>query len=195
GGIGVNLNEFSYHPPICGEIHFGMVARLLREKGVCEFVEAAKIIKKKYPMVRFSIAGDFDDNPGGIDAAQIVNWKAEGYVEFLGPCSYIKEYLSDISVFVLPSYREGVPKSTQEAMAIGRAIITTEVPGCRETVIDGYNGYLVPPWDTQKLALVMETFIHERELIVTMGLNSRRFALSKFNESESANSLVNIITA
>ncbi|EER7056593.1 glycosyltransferase family 4 protein, partial [Escherichia coli] len=195
GGIGVNLNEFSYHPPICGEIHFGMVARLLREKGVCEFVEAAKIIKKKYPMVRFSIAGDFDDNPGGIDAAQIVNWKAEGYVEFLGPCSYIKEYLSDISVFVLPSYREGVPKSTQEAMAIGRAIITTDVPGCRETVIDGYNGYLVPPWDTQKLALVMETFIHERELIVTMGLNSRRFALSKFNESESANSLVNIITA
>lgn len=193
GGIGVNLNEFNYSPPLGGDVHFGMVARLLREKGVCEFVEAAKIIKKKYPMVRFSIAGDLDDNPGGISVAQIAEWKVEGSVEFLGPCSYIKKYLDSISVFVLPSYREGVPKSTQEAMAIGRAIITTDVPGCRETVIDGYNGYLIPPWDAKKLALVMESFIQNRELIISMGLNSRRFASSKFNESEATNLLVSII--
>lgn len=193
GGVGVNLDYYNPQLPELTNIHFGMVARLLKEKGVREFVDAARIVKKIYPEINFSIAGAVDDNPGGLGRQQISDWESENIVEFLGQLSDIKSYLGSLSVFVLPSYREGVPKSTQEAMSMGRAIITTDVPGCRETVVNGYNGYLIPPWDVNQLVVSMVSFIENPNLIISMGENSRKLAESKFDENRATDSLVNII--
>lgn len=193
GGIGVNLNEYGFTPANKESIHFTMVSRLLVEKGVREFVQAAVKVKNLYPEVRFSIAGTFDDNPGGITSAEFESWVKGGQVEFLGQLSDIKSHLETCSVFVLPSYREGVPRSTQEAMAIGRPIITTDVPGCRETVIDGQNGFLIPPWNVDALANKMITFIEHPELISSMGRASRDMALIKFDEEQVCDRLVSII--
>ena len=195
GGIGVDLNDYSYNKPVTNVIHFGMVSRLLVEKGVREFVQAAKIVKAKFPQVRFSIAGAIDDNPGGITREQLNIWKNEGHVEFLGQISDVKSYLSDLSVFVLPSYREGIPRSTQEAMSIGRAIITTDVPGCRETVVDSLNGLMVPPWDVDALASAMSSFIDKPEQIVSMGIESRRIAEDKFDDKAATDKLIDILIA
>ncbi|MGD7779320.1 glycosyltransferase family 4 protein, partial [Escherichia coli] len=169
GGIGVNLEEYSYKQPKIDKIHFGMVSRLLVEKGIREFVLAASQVKKKFPEVEFSIAGAIDDNPGGITEDEIKKWESEGVVKFLGQVSNVKSYLSNISVFVLPSYREGVPRSTQEAMAIGLPIITTNVPGCRDTIINMVNGIMIPPFDIQSLADAMVFFIQNPQSITIMG--------------------------
>jgi glycosyltransferase involved in cell wall biosynthesis len=193
GGIGVNLKDFNYSPPSSDPIHFTMVSRLLVEKGVREFVQAAKKVKSQYPAVQFSIAGTFDDNPGGITSAELNNWINEGCVNFLGQLSDIKTHLENCSIFVLPSYREGVPRSTQEAMAIGRAVITTDVPGCRDTVIDGVNGFLIPPWNVDILAEKMIAFIEQPELITRMGLASRDIAVSKFDEEKICETLKDIL--
>lgn len=193
GGIGVNLSEYAYSSPATDTIHFGMVSRLLVEKGVREFVQAAKLVKEKYPAVRFSIAGAIDDNPGGITREQLDLWKKEGHVEFLGQISNVKGYLTDLSVFVLPSYREGIPRSTQEAMSIGRAVITTDVPGCRETVRHGSNGFMIPPWNVEALADAMVAFITDPQQIVLMGQESRRMAEEKFDENVATDKLINIL--
>ncbi|WP_314420621.1 glycosyltransferase family 4 protein [Pseudescherichia vulneris] len=193
GGIGVGLNEYAYSLPETTSLHFGMVSRLLVEKGVREFVQAAKIVKKKYPTVRFSIAGAIDDNPGGITREQLNIWKSEGHVDFLGQISDVKSYLTDLSVFVLPSYREGIPRSTQEAMAIGRAVITTDVPGCRETVQHGLNGFMIPPWNAEALAEAMMAFITDPQQVTLMGKESRRMAEEKFDENVATEKLINIL--
>jgi len=193
GGIGVNLNEYQYSKPELTPIHFTMVSRLLIDKGVREFINAAQLVKASYPDAHFSIAGAFDENPGGITHSEYAEWVKQGNVEFLGQISNIKDYLLKGSVFVLPSYREGVPKSTQEAMAVGRAIITTDVPGCRETVIEGYNGFLIPPWNADDLAKKMVTFIENPQLIVKMGVASRRMAEEKFDEEKICDNLINIL--
>lgn len=193
GGIGVDLKDYSYNKPDTTIIHFGMVSRLLVEKGVREFVQAAKIVKSKFPDVKFSIAGAIDDNPGGITREQLNVWKQEGHVEFLGQISDVKSYLSELSVFVLPSYREGIPRSTQEAMSIGRAIITTDVPGCRETIIHGLNGLMVPPWNVEALASAMTSLIADPDQIVSMGMESRRMAEEKFDDNAATEKLINIL--
>lgn len=194
GGIGVDLNDYSYSEPEVKNIHFGMVSRLLVEKGVREFVEAARIVKTIHPDVKFSIAGAVDNNPGGISQVQVDHWSQEGNVEFLGQISAVKDYLRKVSVFILPSYREGVPRSTQEAMAIGRAIITTDVPGCRETVIDGCNGYLIPPWNVDSLVNAIISFIEKPESIVSMGSLSRMIAVEKFDENAASEKIIKIMT-
>lgn len=195
GGIGVDLKNYNFHPVPHGTQHFTMVSRLLIEKGVREYVKAATIVKMKYPFVRFSIAGAFDDNPGGIPLKEYQQWIREGNIEFLGQISDIKNHLIQSTVFVLPSYREGVPKSTQEAMAIGRAIITTDVPGCKETLVDNYNGFIVPPWDADKLAECMMRFIEQPEILITMGQASRKIAETEYDEEIACGKLISIITA
>jgi glycosyltransferase involved in cell wall biosynthesis len=160
-----------------------MIARLLREKGFKEFIEAAKLIKVKYPDVIFKIVGwAFDENPLSIKESEIISWAKEGSVEYYGRTDDVRSYLAESSVYVLPSYyREGIPRTILEAMATGRAIITTDAPGCRETVINGFNGFLVPAKDCEALAGAMERFIAEPKLIETMGVNSRKLAEDKFD--------------
>ncbi|MEW6694009.1 MAG: glycosyltransferase family 4 protein [Pseudomonadota bacterium] len=180
GGIGVPLEQWPQHPPHTQPLTFTLVARLLREKGVLEFLHAARQVKAVFPAARFWLLGPLDDNPGGLTAGDLQPWVQDRTVEWPGAVD-VKPWLAQTSVFVLPSYREGVPRSTQEAMAMGRPVITTDVPGCRETVIDGVNGFLVPPRDVQALTAAMLRFVQEPALIGRMGQESRRLAEQRFD--------------
>lgn len=181
GGIGVPLEEWPPAPPHLEPPTFTLIARLLREKGVREFAEAARRIKAQYPWARFFLIGPLDTNPGAILEGEVRAWVDEGLLEWIPWADDVRPYLRQTSVYVLPSYREGVPRSTQEAMAMARPVITTDVPGCRETVVPGVNGFLVPPRDPQALAQAMERFILEPALISRMGAESRKLAEERFD--------------
>lgn len=181
-GIGVDLERFFRAPVVSEPPTFVLVARLLREKGVYDFVAAARIVKAKYPQACFILVGGTDANPGSVPEQDLVAWEREGIVIWTGQVSDVRAQLANASVFVLPSYyREGVPRSTQEAMAIGLPVITTNSPGCRDTVVDGENGFLVPVRDPVALSLAMERFIAQPSLIETMGTASRRMAEARFD--------------
>jgi len=181
GAIGVDLTEWSVVPLPEGPLTFILVARLLRDKGIGEYIAAARILRRRFPQVRFLLLGGLDENPTAISRSEVEGWVAEGLIEWPGHVQ-VRPWLAQASVFVLPSYyREGVPRSTQEAMAFGRAVITTDAPGCRETVIDGCNGILVPPRDPEALAAAMIHFVEHRKDIVRMGAESRRLAVERFD--------------
>ncbi|MDW8051853.1 MAG: glycosyltransferase family 4 protein [Armatimonadota bacterium] len=194
GGIGVDLSEWLPAPPALEPITFTLAARLLREKGVVEFAQAARTIKQRYPKVRFLLLGGLDTNPGALTEAEVRAWAEEGILEWHGHVPDVRPYLAQTSVYVLPSYyREGVPRSTQEAMAMARPVITTDAPGCRETVRDGVNGFLVPPRDVEALVQAMERFIQQPELIITMGQASRRIAEEQFDAHKIAKRLLEVM--
>jgi glycosyltransferase involved in cell wall biosynthesis len=182
GGTGVDLEEFAAHPPTLEPITFTLAARLLREKGIVEFAEAAQRIKQRYSNTRFLLLGGLDTNPGALQEHEVRSWADTGFLQWHGPVPDVRPYFVQTSVYVLPSYyREGVPRSTQEAMAMARPVITTDAPGCRETVVDGVNGFLVPPRDVDALVAAMERFILQPELIVSMGQASRKLAEERFD--------------
>lgn len=182
GGIGVDLQEWQPAPPVLEPVTFTLAARLLREKGIVEFAQAARIVKQRYPNTRFLLLGGLDTNPGALTEAEVQQWVSEGTLEWLGQVPDVRPYFAQTSVYVLPSYyREGVPRSTQEAMAMARPVITTDAPGCRETVIDGVNGFLVPLRNVEALIQTMERFIQQPELIITMGRISRQLAEKRFD--------------
>ena len=180
GGIGVDLSEWPAAPTYVQPITFLLAARLLREKGIVEYAEAARLVKTRHPEIRFVLLGGLDPNPGGLSQAEVQAWATEGLLEWPGHVA-VKPWLSQASVFVLPSYREGLPRSTQEAMAMGRPVITTDAPGCRETVEEGVNGFLVPVRDVQALADAMLRFVQNPSLIESMGRESRRLAEAHFD--------------
>jgi len=185
GGIGVDLDYWRFEPPVKKPVTFLLAARLLREKGIAEYAKAAKIIKEKYPDTRFILIGGLDTNPGGLSPAEIEAWTAEGILEWPGYVPDVRHWMAKTSVFILPSYyREGVPRSIQEAMAMGRPVITTDSPGCRETVVEGKNGFLVPVRDINALEIAMEKFILHPELIKSMGQISRCMAEENFDASK-----------
>jgi glycosyltransferase involved in cell wall biosynthesis len=181
GGIGIDLNEWKPAPPVTEPVTILLVARLLREKGIVEYAKAARIVKQMHPEARFILVGSMDTNPGRLSRSEVEEWVEEGIIEWLGRVPDVRTWLAKASVFVLPSYREGVPRSAQEAMAMARPIITTDAPGCRETVIDGKNGFLVPVRNVCALADAIERFIMKPDLIVKMGLASRKMAEERFN--------------
>ena len=180
-GIGVDLDAFPFSPVLTRVPTFVLVARMLREKGVYDFVEAARLVKAKHPEVCFVLVGGTDANPGSVSERELLAWENEGVVAWAGHVSDVPRQLVNASVFVLPSYREGLPRSTQEAMAIGRAIITTDSPGCRDTVVNGENGFVVPVRDPIALSVAMERFIEEPALLERMGIASRRMAEARFD--------------
>lgn len=180
-GSGVDLENLPYVLPQTSNPVFLLMARLLREKGIYEYVEAARIIKRTSPHARFILLGKTDSNPGSLTEAQVGQWVDEGLIEWYGHVEDVRPWLVQSSVYVLPSWREGKPRSTQEAMAIGRAVVTTDAPGCRDTVDPGMNGFLVPVQDPEALASAMMRFIVEPELIKTMGAASRKIAEEKFD--------------
>jgi glycosyltransferase involved in cell wall biosynthesis len=181
GGIGVDLSEYMPAPAVLEPITFTLAARLLREKGIVEFAEAAQRIKQRYPNTRFLLLGGMDTNPGALREHEVRQWADAGILEWHGHVPDVRPYFAQTSVYVLPSYREGVPRSTQEAMAMARPVITTDAPGCRETVVQGVNGFLVPPRDVDALVAAMERFILQPELIVSMGQASRKLAEERFD--------------
>lgn len=185
-GSGVNIADFNVLPlPVTADqkvkISFLLIARLLVDKGVREYAEAAKIIKHKYPNVEFNLVGWIDENPSAIGQPELDQWIASNTLNYWGKLSDVRPAIAESSVYVLPSYREGTPRTVLEAMAMGRAIITTDAPGCRETVIDGENGYLVESKSVQSLVEAMEKLINQPNLVEKMGQRSRQITLEKYD--------------
>lgn len=196
GGIGVNLKEYSYQPvdSITSPIKFLFIGRLLKEKGIHEFIAAARQVKQQYPEVQFTVLGEIDPaNLGALQQSELDELTSSNIINYPGQVDNVQDWISDSHVFILPSYREGVPRSTQEAMAIGRAVITTDVPGCRETVVDGVNGFLVEKWNPQALAEKMIYFIENPDQVAIMGLESYKIAKDKFDADKVNKRLINIL--
>lgn len=196
GPIGLNLKDYLYTVwDKSASISFIFIARLLAEKGIYEYLDAAKIVKLKYPNVKFKIIGGLDEeNPFGLSKSELDDVINSGIVEYQGFVTDVAKRIQDSAVFVLPSYyREGVPRSTQEAMAIGRPVITTNVPGCKETVVNGLNGFLIPKWNPEALAEKMCYFIENPEQINIMGLESYKIAHDKFDVTKVNKKLFDIM--
>jgi glycosyltransferase involved in cell wall biosynthesis len=182
GGIGVDLEEFFYQKPYVNKLKFLFIGRLYKEKGVNEFLAAAEFVKNINPDVEFILIGGHDStSPNSLRVDKLKSVIDKGIINYVGQVPSVSEWIAQSSVFVLPSYREGVPRSTQEALAVGRPIITTDVPGCRDTVINGKNGFLISPFDSQAIADKMIWFINNSNEIEKMGIISRKIAETKFD--------------
>jgi glycosyltransferase involved in cell wall biosynthesis len=176
-----DLMNFPHVSMASKQPRFLLIARLIKDKGIFEYVDAARVLKKRHPQAVFRLLGPFDRNPSAIRESEIKGWQEEGIIEYLGEAEDVRPFIADANVYVLPSYREGLPRTVLEAMAMGRPIVTTDAPGCRETVRDGDNGFLVPVRDVDSLALAMERFILHPELIAKMGSRSREIAEGKYD--------------
>ena len=181
-GIGLDLQHYQPKLLVTEPVIFILIARMLREKGIYDFVEAARQVRELYPTARFLLVGGGDKNPGSVSEAELQAWAAEGLVEWPGQVKDVRPWLGKSSVFVLPSYyREGLPRSTQEAMAMGLPVITTNWVGCRDTVENSINGFLVPVRDPVALAKAMVKFIENPALIEKMGQAGRIMAEERFD--------------
>jgi len=182
-GSGIDLAHFRAEPLPEGPTVFLMIARLMRDKGVIEYAEAARSLKAEYPDAIFRLLGRLDDkNPTGIAENDLSSWINEGVIEYFAETRDVRPLLASSSVFVLPSYyREGLPRTLLEAMATGRALVTSDLPGCRETVRLGVNGLLVPPRDVLALTDAMRLFLADPALAARFGEQSRRFAAERFD--------------
>jgi glycosyltransferase involved in cell wall biosynthesis len=185
-GSGVNVEDFDVLDLPINEqgnvkASFLLIARLLADKGVREYAQAARIIKEKHPEVEFHLVGWIDENPSAISQQELDQWISDKTLTYWGKLSDVRPAIAASSVYVLPSYREGTPRTVLEAMAMGRAIITTDAPGCRETVMNGHNGYLVAVKSVEELVQTMYYFIEDSKLIEYMGKCSREIALNKYD--------------
>ena len=180
-GAGVDTAKFSYTVESVEPVKVIMVARLLRDKGIQEFIDAAEIVKQSNSSVKFLLVGDVDDgNPTSLSTKQLVELKNSQNVEWLGARFDIAELLAASHIACLPSYREGLPKSLIEAASVGRAIVATDVPGCREVVTHLINGLLVPPRDSKALAAALLALVNDHELRSKMGRENRSKAEHEF---------------
>lgn len=180
-GSGVDVEAFAPAPLPDGPIRFLLIARLLGDKGIREYAAAAALVKVRWPDAEFHLVGGVDDNPNGIDEDEVLAWQAAGQVIWHGAALDVRPALAAAHVYVLPSYREGTPRTVLEAMAMARPVITTDAPGCRETVQPGINGLLVPVRDVPALASAMEHILASPLLIESMALASRRLAEEKYD--------------
>lgn len=180
-GSGINMEHFSV-VPLPEEPAFFMLSRLLKSKGVMEYLEAARMVKHKYPGTKFYLLGKYEtEMQDAVPEDEVEKYIKEGIVVRYEETDDVRPYYGMCSVYVLPSYREGTPRTVLEAMAMGRPIITTDAPGCRQTVADGKTGYLVPVRDRARLAEKMLFFIDNPEMVAIMGKRSRIYAEKKFN--------------
>jgi glycosyltransferase involved in cell wall biosynthesis len=178
-GSGVDLDHYcQVQPP--PQPSFLMIGRLVIDKGVREFGEAARRLKQDYPGVKVGLVGWIDVEPHALSQKELDSFVAAG-IEHHGRLADVRPAIAAHSVYVLPSYREGTPRSVLEAMAIGRAVITTDTPGCRETVVHGENGLLVPPRDADALYRAMVHFVRNPHLIPLMGAASRQLVERKYD--------------
>ncbi|WP_405374918.1 glycosyltransferase family 4 protein [Pseudobutyrivibrio sp.] len=186
-GSGIDLEKYNYAPLKNTDV-FLFASRLLLTKGIRTFLEAAKRIKREYPLARFLVAGSIDSNPDSISKNELETAVSEGTIEYLGHVSNMKEKLEQCSVFVLPSYyREGVPHAVLEAMSVGRAIITCNTPGCKDTISapdehgKGRNGFLIGPKDSEALYSRMKWLLNHPDSLEAMGIESRKYAKEVFD--------------
>lgn len=180
-GSGVNMKKFVKNDLPKDKISFLMVSRVLKEKGVMEYFEAAKLVKEKYPETRFSYIGQIDKNKNALPFDLLKSYVSSGVVEYVPETKEVEKYVAKCSVFVLPSYyREGIPKTLLEATAMGRPIITTKTPGCKETVIEGENGLFVKTRDAKDLAEKMIWMVEHKDKLQKMGDKSFEICKEKF---------------
>ncbi|MBL3655378.1 glycosyltransferase family 4 protein [Fulvivirga sediminis] len=196
-GSGVDLIHYPKAQPQIKPIKFLLIARLIGAKGVNEYLHAAQLIKQQYPETIFQLIGMVDEgNPDSLEESELKELHQKGVIDYLGYHSDVRGYLASCSVFVLPSYyREGTPRTILESLAMGKPIITTDNPGCRETVENGENGYLVPIRDAISLQKAMIFFIESPELIETMGERSFSLAKSKYDVNLVNDHLLSFIEA
>lgn len=194
-GIGVNLQRYPEQPFTDTRLRFIFIGRLLNEKGIRYFVDAAKIIKQQHPDVEFVVLGETDSGKYALTRAELNTLTLHNIIVHPGKVNNIAQWLASSSVFVLPSYyREGVPRSTQEALASGRAIITTDMPGCRQTVQHGINGFLIPAHDQVALQNAMLKFIENPDIIAPMGRFSRLLAEKQFDVKDINKRIMNLMS-
>ena len=179
-GSGVNLDDYP-ETPIPNGISFLLIARLLTAKGIREFVAASRTVREDHSEVTFTVVGWIDDNPDSVSESELAEWKSEGIIKFLGRLTDVRPAISLASVYVLPSYCEGTPRTVLEAMSMGRPIITTDAPGCRETVRDGENGFIVPIKSVDGLANAMLRFVDDPDFVKRMGRRSRELAEERYD--------------
>lgn len=179
-GSGVNMDKFPV-APYPETVTFFMLSRVMYSKGIREYLQACEIVKEKYPQVRCMLLGACEGIQDSLSQEQLQPYIDRGIIEHFGETDRVADYYKQCSVYVLPSYREGTPRTVLEAMAMGRAVITTDAPGCRETVVDGKTGFLVPVRDGAAVAEKMIAFIEKPELVETMGCKSHEYCRGKFD--------------
>ncbi len=179
-GSGVNMKHYA-RAPYPNQLTFFMLSRIMYSKGVHEYLKAAKIIKEKHPQVRFMLLGAIENIQDSIPFDVLKDYLDQGIVDYFGETGDVREYYKASSVYVLPSYREGIPRTVLEAMSMGRPIITTDTPGCRETVVHNKSGLLVPPQDVGALVEAMESFKDSPNSINEFGNESYKLCEEKFN--------------
>ena len=195
GPIGVDLNKFHNQKQLdLSSISFVFVGRFLKNKGIREFVNASCIASKVLQNASFNIAGSVDDGIDAIPKSSIIKWEKECPINFLGYMNTI-DLLHSMTVLVLPSYREGFSRIIQEAMSFSIPVIASNVPGCRQAIISGYNGILVPPYDADKLASAMVYLARNPSEIKSMSNNARDFALVNFSENQQNLYLLSLVTS
>ncbi|WP_297758793.1 glycosyltransferase family 4 protein [uncultured Shimia sp.] len=180
-GSGVDTEHFAPQPFSKLPMRFLLIARLLGDKGIREYVVAARHLRETWPDAEFHLVGGADPSPDGISEDEAKQWHEAGDVIWHGHLSDVRSAIAQAHVYVLPSYREGTPRTVLEAMSMGRPIITTDAPGCRQTVVSGDNGFLVPVKDATALADAMEHFLSDPALLETMGARARRMSLDVFD--------------
>jgi glycosyltransferase involved in cell wall biosynthesis len=191
-GSGVDIAHFDVKPlPTVPK--FLLIARLLGDKGIREYVKAANIIKQQYPKAVFQLVGPEDPSPDGISLKELTKLNQNNSVNYLGATSDVRPFIEDCSIFVLPSYHEGLPRTVLEAMAMGRPILTTDVPGCRETVSNGENGWLVEKANVEQLVDRMKWFIENPLEWKRMAEASRNMVENKFDVHKVNTELMNIM--
>ncbi|NAS12360.1 glycosyltransferase family 4 protein [Poritiphilus flavus] len=199
-GSGINLDRFAFrsNKKIKGEpVRFIIVGRLIREKGVGLFIEAGKELQKEFPKAEFHIVGAPPPNNSSAISLELLNTlNSEGVIVYHGESNQVDQLISRADIFVLPSfYREGVPRSALEALSTGMPIITTDQPGCRETVVPEENGFLIPPNEQEPLTKAMRYFLDNPEKIEAMSLASRKLAKEKFDVNLVNAQLIDIINS
>ena len=178
-GSGVNIDRYT-PKPLPQENRFLLVGRILRDKGVIEYLEAAKKVSEKYPDAVFDLVGPLDTNPSALHEEDLKPYLSES-VRYLGATKDVRPYIEKARVYVLPSYREGTPRTVLEAMAMQRPVITTDAPGCRETVRDGVNGFLVPVKNADALAQKMIYLIENPDRAEEMARQSLAICREKYD--------------
>ena len=190
-GSGVDINKYYFTHIPESNLSFLLVSRLLGEKGLREYAEAAKIVKEKFPEVEFKIVGTQDKSLDAISIEEVNSWSE--YVDYEGPTNDVRPYIKKCHVYVLPSYHEGLPRSSLEAMSMGRPILTTNAPGCKETVDENINGFLVPIGSSKELANKMIWFVKNRDEIRSMGEQSRKIVEKRFDVRKVNQEMLNIL--
>lgn len=189
-GSGVDLAHYASSPLPPGPPSFLFLGRLLRDKGIAEYVAAARLVRARHPAAKFRIAGWLDPNPESLTQAELDAVVADGTIEYLGATDDVRPHLAAAHVLVLPSYREGTPRSVLEAMSMNRAVITTTAPGCRDTVIDGESGLLVPARDARLLAAAMIRLAASPALIERLAAAGHARAIALYDATKVADTVL-----